>query len=101
MAGETQRIVADTEVKGQALPRFDLPRLLTHVRGLTQMRYFSAVLLAVIIGFALWLRLWGNNWDDGQHIHPDERFLTFVENDIEIPSSLGEYFNSEESPFNP
>jgi YYY domain-containing protein len=82
-------------------PPLELSRLLSQLRRLTQTRYFAALLLLAIIGFAAWLRLSGNNWDDGQHIHPDERFLTLVETHIEVPSSLGEYFNSEQSPFNP
>jgi YYY domain-containing protein len=85
--------------RDQALSRLESPTLGARLRGLA--RYLPVVLLVVIIGFALWLRLWGNNWDDGQHIHPDERFLTMVESHIQIPSSLGEYFNSKQSPFNP
>jgi len=92
---------AATEGRAQTLASLEPPTLLARLRGLTQARYFSAVLLAVIIGFALWLRLWGNNWDAGQHIHPDERFQTMVESHIQVPSSLGQYFNSAQSPFNP
>ena len=92
---------ADAQERDQALPLPESPTLLARLRGLTQARYFSPVLLVVIIGFALWLRLWGNNWDAGQHIHPDERFMAMVESHIKIPSSLGEYFNSKQSPLNP
>ena len=82
-------------------PPLNLSALVSRLRRLTQTRYFTTLLLLAIIGFAAWLRLSGNNWDGGQHIHPDERFLTLVETHIEVPSSLGEYFNSEQSPFNP
>jgi len=82
-------------------PPLNLSALLSRLRRLAATRYFPTLLLIAIIGFAAWLRLSGNNWDDGQHIHPDERFLTLVETHIEVPSSLGEYFNSEQSPFNP
>src|SRR3972149_2168277 len=100
MAGETRRAGGDAEGGQEGAPPPDGASLMAYLRGLTRTRYFSAVLLAAIIGLALYLRLWGNNWDAGQHIHPDERFLTLVEGSIEVPSSLGEYFNSEESPFN-
>jgi hypothetical protein len=40
-------------------------------------------------------------WDEDQHLHPDERFLTMVTENIKLPSSLGQYFNSETSPLSP
>lgn len=57
--------------------------------------------LAVILFIALLLRLWGVNWDNGLHLHPDERFLSFVTQDIEVPCSVGAYFDSENSKLNP
>ena len=101
MADKTGGNGAAAKGRDQASPLLERPTLLARLRGLTKARYFSAVLLVAIIGFALWLRLWGNNWDSGTHIHPDERFLTMVESHIKVPSSLGEYFNSAKSPFNP
>ncbi|MGH7803522.1 MAG: hypothetical protein ACREQJ_04185, partial [Candidatus Binatia bacterium] len=50
---------------------------------------------------AAWLRFGGLDWDDGQHLHPDERFLTMVENSISLPASFGEYLNTPGSPLNP
>ncbi|MET0152238.1 MAG: DUF2298 domain-containing protein [Candidatus Binatia bacterium] len=47
------------------------------------------------------LRLQGLDWDQGQHLHPDERFLTMVETAIRAPRSLAEYFDSARSPLNP
>ena len=101
MEGETRRAEIGTKERAKALPSLDLSTPLARLKGLTQARYFTAVLLVAIIGLALWLRLWGNNWDAGQHIHPDERFLTLVETHIQVPHSIGQYFNSEESPLNP
>jgi hypothetical protein len=40
-------------------------------------------------------------WDEDQHLHPDERFLTMVTERIKIPASIEEYFNAEASPLNP
>ncbi|MPM24608.1 hypothetical protein SDC9_71091 [bioreactor metagenome] len=53
----------------------------------------------IIIGFLL--RLIGLNWDQGQHLHPDERFLTMVSSTISLPKSIGEYFDTDNSNFNP
>jgi len=59
----------------------------------------ALVLAILLVGGAL--RLIGVNWDDGHHLHPDERFITMVENAIELPKSLGEYFDTAQSPLNP
>lgn len=55
--------------------------------------------LIIILGFIF--RIIGFNWDQGQHLHPDERFLTMVVSDINLPQSLKEYFNTAKSNFNP
>jgi YYY domain-containing protein len=47
------------------------------------------------------LRLFGLNWDDGHHLHPDERFIAIVESKIMLPSSIAEYFDTARSPLNP
>lgn len=40
-------------------------------------------------------------WDNDQHLHPDERFLTLVASSMRPPKSLKEYLNTETSPVNP
>jgi hypothetical protein len=55
--------------------------------------------LIVIFGFVL--RTYGLNWDQGFHLHPDERFLTMVVSDIKLSPSLGNYFDTATSVFNP
>ncbi len=57
--------------------------------------------LAIILMIAAWLRFDGLNWDEGTHLHPDERFLTTVEAAIQPTFSLGEYFSTATSPLNP
>jgi len=47
--------------------------------------YDIALVLVIIAGF--WFRSVGLDWDDGQHLHPDERFLTMVESAI-VPVEL-------------
>jgi len=58
-------------------------------------------LLIGILLLGLFLRLYGNSWDQGFHLHPDERFLTMVGNDVKIPQSFSEYINPQTSSFNP
>ena len=55
----------------------------------------------VIFLLACALRLYGINWDQGTHTHPDERFLTMVVNKIDWPTNISEYFDTNTSPLNP
>jgi hypothetical protein len=43
--------------------------------------------IVLIFIFALSLRLFGFNWDQGQHLHPDERMITMVTEKIAIPAT--------------
>ena len=61
----------------------------------------NKIILFLIFLLALSFRLYGLNWDQGQHLHPDERFLTMVTTDIKLPNSIVEYFNNKTSPLNP
>ncbi len=69
------------------------------MRHLLTPRFGWLVFLVLLAGFVL--RLWGVAWDQGTHLHPDERFITMVETDLKVPNSLGQYFNSDESPLSP
>ncbi len=57
--------------------------------------------LFFIIIFGFCLRIIGLNWDQGQHLHPDERFLTMVASSISLPQNIQEYFSTSSSSFNP
>jgi hypothetical protein len=46
-------------------------------------------------------RLYNNSWDDYHGLHPDERFMAMVTNDITAPSSFAEYLDPNRSPLNP
>lgn len=63
-------------------------------------KYYFLILLTIFF-FGAFLRLYPNNWDIGQHLHPDERFLTMVANDIKSPKSINEYLDPTRSTFNP
>ena len=62
----------------------------------------AKVMLILIIIFGAMLRLSNLNWDEGQHLHPDERYISLVLTAVRLPSSVQEYFSLENplSPFN-
>lgn len=57
--------------------------------------------ILLILTFALLIRLYGLNWDQGQHLHPDERFLTMVAVAQEFPSTFKQYLDPISSKLNP
>ena len=57
--------------------------------------------LILILGGASYLRLIGVNWDQNQHLHPDERFMTMVVASLEPAKTVGEYFDTANSTLNP
>lgn len=59
------------------------------------------IILAIIILLALFIRLYGLNWDQNQHLHPDERFLTMVGMAEKIPARFSDYLNPNTSTLNP
>ncbi|HUW24514.1 MAG TPA: glycosyltransferase family 39 protein [Patescibacteria group bacterium] len=64
-------------------------------------RLSPKLILGLILFLAAFLRLYGLNWDQGQHLHPDERFLTMVETALSLPQTFNEYLNPQTSPMNP
>ena len=60
-----------------------------------------AILLILTLAAGAYLRLVGINWDEDQHMHPDERFLSLVQTAISPVNGLSEYFNTETSSLNP
>ncbi len=85
-----------------ARPLNGLGRVLAEPGALTTPAWLvTAVALAAILVFAGMLRLTDLNWDDGHHLHPDERHLTSVITGLAIPGSLSAYFDPDESSLNP
>ena len=68
--------------------------------SLDQRVLVAAALLCVVV-FGGWLRLSGSNWDSGQHLHPDERYLTQVASSIRWPDSPWQYLDVHHSPLSP
>ncbi|MEI7845390.1 MAG: DUF2298 domain-containing protein [Chloroflexota bacterium] len=64
-------------------------------------RWFYDVLFILILFVAAYFRLVGLDWDQSQHLHPDERFMTMVESAVEPVKSISDYFNTETSSLNP
>lgn len=67
----------------------------------TLIRHSLKTSFLIILALGFWLRIYGLNWDQGQHLHPDERFLTMVAIDLEFPQTLREYLDPNRSPFSP
>ncbi len=83
----------------QQAHRGDTPRGANAGEGWPRLAVMLALAAILLLGAAL--RFTGLDWDDGQHLHPDERFLTMVENALTWPASLSEYLDTSVNPLNP
>jgi YYY domain-containing protein len=59
------------------------------------------VVLLITIFTGAYLRLVGVNWDENQHMHPDERFLSMVQAAISPTENISAYFDTRTSSLNP
>jgi YYY domain-containing protein len=57
--------------------------------------------LILILAAGLYFRTVGIKWDDDQHLHPDERFLTMVASAVQPVKNLAAYFDTNNSTLNP
>ena len=62
------------------------------------MTYVWLVLILVMGGF---FRFTGVDWDEQQHLHPDERFVTMVTAGMNWPESFENYFDPTTSELSP
>ena len=76
-------------------------RQLRGLAGRPSPTVWAAVALASILVVGGALRLGGADWDVGYHLHPDERYLSIVANDVRGPGSVAGYFDVEDSPLSP
>ncbi|MEI6327203.1 MAG: hypothetical protein WCO78_03745 [Candidatus Roizmanbacteria bacterium] len=58
-------------------------------------------LLILILAIALGLRIMHLDWDQGQYLHPDERFLVMVTTAMKTSPTWSEYVDSQKSMMNP
>lgn len=65
----------------------------------SQLVHTALILAILLLGFTV--RMYGINWDNSQHVHPDERFLTMVATSMHLPTSFAEYLDPQRSPLNP
>ncbi len=77
------------------------PARRAHLGTLPGARVLVLVPLFLILVVGAYFRFTGLNWDEDQHLHPDERFLTMVLSSLERPASVGEFFNTSASGWNP
>lgn len=68
------------------------------------MKKHRRLLLLLVFVVSFGLRLFGLNWDQGNHLHPDERMITMVSEKISLPSPTSNHLSSllaPDSPLNP
>ena len=58
-------------------------------------------MLVTVFILAAWFRFIGLNWDQGSHLHPDERFMTMTAEALKPVDSLAEYYDTSLSGWNP
>ncbi len=61
----------------------------------------AVIFLLLILLLAAYLRFSGLNWDEGFHLHPDERFLTIVTSQLQSVSDPLAYLRTSTSTLNP
>ena len=64
-------------------------------------RFIFLALIVVIFGCAALLRFAGINWDQYQHVHPDERFIVWVADTLSWPDDLATALDPARSTINP
>ena len=62
---------------------------------------FTFIALLIILILGAYFRFVGLDWDEGFHLHPDERFLTMIETSLQPVSTISEYFDTNVSSLNP
>jgi len=62
---------------------------------------FRFSFFVLLFAAAAALRLSYLNWDQFQHVHPDERFIVWVADSVSLPGSLGEALDPARSTINP
>lgn len=69
-----------------------------YLKFMQKTKTIIALYLIVLLGFSL--RIFGINWDNGYHMHPDERAIILTVVGLDYPTTASEFVSSE-SPWNP
>ena len=69
--------------------------------GLLERPYSIQIVMGIVLLMAALFRFHGLNWDEGRHLHPDERFLSTVTNNLEWPDTFENYFDPNVSTLSP
>jgi YYY domain-containing protein len=83
------------------VPSDDAPQTVQDRFGPSTRSWLIAGGLVLILLLGAIFRFTGVNWDSNQHLHPDERFMTMVAEQISSVDSLGHYFDPQQSSLNP
>src|SRR5690242_12314379 len=70
-----------------------------YVAGYQRMLRKINLLLLIIIVLGFFVRVYDINWDQGYHLHPDERAITLFASPLAFPHSFSEFL-SPQSPLN-
>src|SRR5689334_18331012 len=61
----------------------------------------SKIILLLIVFLGAFFRFYDIDWDQNQHLHPDERFLTMVGTAMKVPPNFATYLDPKVSLMNP
>ena len=92
---------ASDSIVAQPIPKAIGISTVPRVRVTNPRTWFRPVALLAILLVAALFRFQDLNWDQGQHLHPDERYMTYVASQLQLPANLKGYFDSGASPLNP
>ena len=67
----------------------------------TKTSWKTSLTLIAILLLGAYFRLTGLNWDNNQHQHPDERYVTMVTDQIRGVNEIAAYFDTATSSLNP
>ncbi|MGZ9234719.1 MAG: DUF2298 domain-containing protein, partial [Anaerolineales bacterium] len=84
-----------------AVPEQSRSARIKHLADLLDEPRVVNVALVLILLVAALFRFHNVNWDEGRHLHPDERFLSTVTNDLRWPENFDNYFDPAISTLSP
>ena len=91
----------DTTTDTQELPEQPPAQERPSARKPWDWELISFILLLLILLIGAYFRFTGLNWDQGTHLHPDERFLTTVTTQLQTVSNPLDYLRTSTSTLNP